>query len=97
MRINFSSCKPVNNLWADLVKNLGIEKAHQAVRQAFDLQGMHGNTKTLPLLFVHTGGIALTSIDILCLQTGIKLTENDKLLLYSSKENSYQILHEIKN
>ncbi len=57
---------------------------------------MQGNTKTIPVLFVKTGGVALTTYKLLRLQTGITLNENDsEVILYTQKSSSYQVLHEI--
>ena len=49
MRLDLTECIPVNHLWKDLLNRLGIEKANRAVRQAIDLQLMHGCKKTLPV------------------------------------------------
>ncbi len=95
--LNLSACKAVNYLWSNLLESLGLEKASQVIRQAIDLQNMQGKEGTLPVLFVKTGGVALTSFDSLQIQTGLKLNGPNKVLLYCPKEKSFQVLHEVKN
>ncbi len=93
--LDLSYCKPVNHLWTDLLKEFGLDKAKQMMSQAINLQKMQGNTKTIPVLFVKTGGVALTTYKLLRLQTGITLNENDsEVILYTQKSSSYQVLHE---
>tara|TARA_Y100001968_G_scaffold323157_1_gene360374 strand:+ start:129 stop:431 length:303 start_codon:yes stop_codon:yes gene_type:complete len=96
MRLDLTECMPVNHLWKDLLDSLGIEKANQAVRQAIDLQLMHGNKQTLPVLFIQTGGIALTTFEFLKQQTGFSFYGKNKVLLYSPRKKFFQILHELK-
>ena len=90
------NCEPVNHLWTDLIEKFGIMKATQLVRQALDLQNMQSKDGVLPVLFVKTGGVALTSFELLEVQTGLKLNGEDKVLLYSQKDKIFQILHEVK-
>ncbi len=92
---DFSCCNPVNYLWPRLVDKLGIDKAQRAVDQALDLQRMHGNTDTLPLLLSETCGLALVSIHILRLQTGFACHGGNMVLLLSTTEKSVQLLKEL--
>ena len=96
MRLDLTDSIPVNHLWKDLMNTLGREKANQAVRQAIDLQLMHGNKGTLPVLFIQTGGIALTTFELLKHQTGFSFYGANKVLLYSPRNKFFQILHELK-
>ena len=52
--LDFSTFAPANHLWQRLVERLGLDKAQCAVHQALDLQGMHGNVGTLPVLIFET-------------------------------------------
>ncbi len=94
--LDLSTCEPVNDLWAEFSETLGIEKASQAVRQAIDLQVMNGAEDTLPILFIDTCGVALTTFSVLREQTGISLFGTKKVLILSKKRNSFQVLHEVK-
>ncbi len=96
--LDLSECKPVNHLWTDLLDEFGIEKAKQIITQAFNLQNMKGDKGTLPVLFVKTGGVALTSYELLRLQTGLSLgTRNKEVILYTPKEKLFQVLYEAKD
>ncbi len=92
--IDFASCTPVNHLWPALVERLGSEKAQQAVRQALDLQGMSGQSGSLPVLFVETCGLALASSDLLREQTGLNGHGDRMVLLLSTREQSLQLLQQ---
>ncbi len=94
--LNLSNCEPVNDLWADFSETLGIEKASQAVRQAIDLQAMNGGEDTLPILFIETCGVGLTTFSTLKEQTGISLFGFNKVLIFSQKKKTFQVLHEVK-
>ncbi len=94
--LDLSSCEPANYLWSDLLEKFGIEKANQIIKQAIDLKNMQGKEGTLPVLFVNTGGVALTSFELLKLQTGLNLNGENKVLLYCPKDQSFQVLHEVK-
>ena len=96
MKLDLANCVPVNYLWSDLLKRLGIEKAKQAIRQALDLQSMRGTKETLPILFTQTGGVAFTTYKFLQRKTGLNLSGENKVLLYSSTKNTFQLLHEVK-
>ncbi len=96
-KLDLSTCKPTNNLWSDFVKTFGIEKAHQAVREAINLQRMQGDLYSLPIFFISTGGIALISFETLKKQTGLNLETSNKILLYCHKRKSYQVIHELKS
>ena len=93
--LDLSSCEPANHLWADFSESLGLEKASQAVRQALDLQEMTGKAETLPVLFVETCGIALTTYQALKSQTGLSFSAGRKVLIFSSKRKFFQVLNEI--
>ena len=94
--LDLSNCEPVNDLWAKFSETLGIEKACQAVRQAIDLQAMNGSEETLPILFIETCGVALTTFSTLREQTGILLFGSKKVLILSQKKKVFQVLYEVK-
>ena len=94
--VNLSECSHVKNLWSSFLMRFGSEKATRAIRQAIDLQNMRGDKTTVPILFVSTGGIALTTYDCIKKQTGISFYGNNKVILYCKKESEIQILHETK-
>ena len=97
MRVNFSTSLPVNNLWQQLLKNFGSEKANKAIQEALDLKKMHGHQNSLPVLFVNTGGVALTSIQFFKSQTGIALYGNGEIVLFCSKTKSFQIMKQVSD
>ncbi len=94
--LDLKNSESVNYLWAEFSSSLGIEKATQAVRQAIDLQVMNGSKETIPVLFLETCGIALTTLRLLRSQTGISLYGDKEVIIFSHKLKSFQILHEIK-
>ena len=94
--LDLSNCEPVNDLWAEFSETLGLEKATKAVRQAIDLQAMNGVEGTLPILFIETCGVGLTTFSTLREQTGISLSGSNKVLIFSKKKKSFQVLHELK-
>ena len=73
-----------------------MEKAYMAVKQAVDLKRMKGSENTLPVLFIQTGGIALTTFELLRLQTGLSFNSENNVLLYRPEKAEIQILYEIK-
>jgi len=77
------------------VERLVLEKAQRAVRQALDLQGMRGHGGSLPLLFCETCGLALASTDLLREQTGLNVHGERMVLLFSSREQTVQLLQQI--
>ena len=83
---------PVNDLWPQLVEQLGLERSGRAVRQALDLQAMQGSAATLPLLLVDTGGIALLPLEQLRLQTGLVGAGQRLVLLVSPRRLALQLL-----
>ncbi len=93
--LNLSACNPDNNLWPGFVGKLGPSKAKTAVRQALDLQAMHGSQQTLPVLFQETCGIALISIELLHSQTGFTFDSNRVILLLSMPQKLFQLLYEV--
>ncbi len=92
--VDFSDCALVDFLWSEFSERLGFEKADQAVKQALDLNSMAGEKGTLPVLFVETCGIGLTTFKILEIQTGLSLSGEDKVLIFSYRKKSFQILCE---
>ena len=93
--VDFSTFTPANHLWQRMVEKLGLEKAQCAIRQAFDLQSMHGNSGTLPLLIFETCGLALVSIESLRYVIGLTLTDESTVLLISTQEYSLQLLKQV--
>ena len=94
--LDLSECESDNSLWAFLLEKLGSDKAKQAIRQASDLQSMNGNEQTLPVLFIETCGVALTNYETLKNQTGLIVLGENKVLIFSSKRKSFQLLQESK-
>ena len=92
--IDFSYSSLVNYLWPQFVEKLGIDRAQKAVCQALDLQKMYGNQNTLPVLFAETCGLALANIDLISNQMGLSCKGKGKVLIFSIKENSLQLLQE---
>jgi len=83
---------PVNHLWPDLVERLGLERSARAVRQALDLQAMHGTPSTLPLLLVETCGVALVQVEQLRRHTGLVGAGEHLVLLLSQRSACLQLL-----
>ena len=79
---------PVNHLWPELVERLGLERSGRAVRQALDLQAMHGTPVTLPLLLMETCGVALLQAEQLRRQTGLVGSGERLVLLLSQRSAS---------
>ena len=94
--LNLLKCELVNDLWSDFIENIGFSKASLAVRQSIDLQNMNGNSNTIPVLFVETCGIGLTTKVIIREATGLSLTGHNEVLLFSKRKKSFQILFEVK-
>ena len=92
--IEFSGCMPVNYLWPNLIEKIGLEKAQRASRQALDLQSMHGNLSTLPVLLFETCGLALASIELIRCNTGLSCYGDSMILILSTKDNLVQLLRE---
>ena len=89
---NFSVCQVVNYLWPQFVEHFGIDKTKQAVSQALDLQRMHGGEETIPVLIVETCGVALSTIEILRLQSGIICSEKENIVIISIRERLLQVI-----
>ena len=89
---DFSAFAGVNNLWPAFVERLGVVRSQQAVRQALDLQAMHGKEGTVPVLFVETCGIALASSLLLREETGLNAHGNGMVLLVSKRSQSLQLI-----
>ena len=92
--LDLSTCIPDNSLWSCFVTKLGIEKAKTAARQALDLQCMHGNQQTLPVLFQETCGIGLISTELIHSQTGLSFNTHRVILLLSMPKKLFQLLYE---
>ncbi len=92
---DFSGFSPANNLWPQLVAKLGVEKSQHAVRQALDLQRMHGDIGTIPVLLSGTCGIALANIELLHLQTGFSKNIEGMVLIVDIKSKFLQLLKEV--
>ena len=69
--LNFENCSLDNNLWNQLINNVGMQKAQQAIKQSKDLQLMQGSDYTLPILFADTCGSALVNVDLVKMFIGI--------------------------
>ena len=91
---DLTSYTPVNYLWSRLVERLGMENSQRAVRQALDLQSMHGNEGTLPVLLVETCGLALANSELLYQQAGLPCAGKRIVLLISTRESALQLLKE---
>ncbi len=94
IKFNLTSYKTDNFLWSKFVDNLGIIKAHEAIRQARDIQRMQGNSKTLPIILIETCGLALTSYDIINEHTGMNFHNNKVILILSKKQKLLQVLND---
>jgi hypothetical protein len=91
--LELASCSPVNDLWADLVEQLGLERSARAARQALDLQAMRGSSTTLPVLLAETCGVGLVQRAGLRAATGLPLPEGEGvLLLVSRRRQALQLL-----
>ncbi len=93
-RVDFAGCSPVNHLWPEFVERLGSDRAQRAVRQALDIQSMHGNSSTLPVLVVETCGSALASTDLIREQIGLNAHGERMVLLLSTREKLVQLLQQ---
>jgi len=96
IKLKLSNCEHVNFLWADLLNNIGVEKANQAISQALDLQKMRGGFGTLPVLFTKTGGIALTTYEFLRQETGFSQQGEQTVLLYHPQSCCIQLINASK-
>ena len=95
--IELSDFSSVNNLWSELIENFGFEKAKKLISQANDLQKMNGiEETTMPIVFIGTGGLALISIKLLEKNSNIKKRKGKKVLIFSPKNKTFQILYETK-
>ena len=94
--LDLSDCLLVNDLWAEFSETLGMQRAVQAVREALDLNHMTGGQGTIPILFMETCGIALTTFKILRNQTGLSFDGDNKVIIFSHRKKSFQVLSEVK-
>ncbi len=95
--IELSDSSSVNNLWPELIENFGFEKAKKIISQANDLQKMNGlDEATMPIVFIGTGGLALISINLLGKNINIEKREGKKVLIFSPKKKTFQILYDTK-
>tara|TARA_Y100001968_G_C19447148_1_gene766060 strand:- start:3333 stop:3641 length:309 start_codon:yes stop_codon:yes gene_type:complete len=95
--IDLKNFQQVSNLLPGLISAFGIAKANKILSQSIDLQKMIGGNKTLPVLFVNTGGIALTSFNLLKKQLGISINGKKSILLIHPQNKSFQILTHFEN
>ena len=91
-QFDFTDSELVNYLWPQLVEKLGYEKAGRAISQALDLQSMYGSSKTLPVLFFETCGLAVARIDWIRIQTGLGCHGNRIVRIRSTKKCFFQRL-----
>jgi hypothetical protein len=91
-KLDLARFTPVNHLWPELVGRLGLERSSRAVRQALDLQAMHGTATTLPLLLIETCGVALVQAEQLRRQTGLVGAGGQLVLLLSQRTACLQLL-----
>ncbi|RZO12280.1 MAG: hypothetical protein EVB08_08240 [Synechococcus sp. MED-G135] len=89
---DFAAFTAVNHLWPSFVEHLGTTRSQQAVRQALDLQSMHGKEGTVPVLFIETCGIALASSVLLREQTGLNAHGNGMVLILSKRAQELQLI-----
>ena len=95
--IELSDFSSVNNLWPELIENFGFEKAKKLISQANDLQKMNGREEaTMPIVFIGTGGLALISMNLLEKNINIEKRKGKKVLIFSPKKKTFQILYETK-
>tara|TARA_B100001250_G_C19555322_1_gene680882 strand:+ start:227 stop:523 length:297 start_codon:yes stop_codon:yes gene_type:complete len=90
--IDFDVASVDNHLWSNFVDRIGLQKASLAIRQSLDLQYMQGNNLTIPMLIVETCGTALVNITNLRIQSGLLANSSSNIIIYSSRNNSYQLL-----
>jgi len=90
--INFEKSTLSNDLWSDFINKIGLSKARLAVRQTLDLQNMQGNTTTLPVLILETCGSALVDSKSIQSYVGLSCEGNSMLLIYSTKQKTFQLL-----
>ncbi len=92
LQIELHSYAHINDLWPRLVEKIGSDKAQRAVKQALDLQCMHGGVGTIAVLLFETCGIALISAEALSYQTGLQVHGSHMVLLASVREESIQLI-----
>ena len=95
--LELSNFSPVNSLWPELIENFGFEKAKKLISQANDLQKMNGIDEiTMPIVFIGTGGLALIAINLVEKNIDIEKKKGKKVLIFSPKKKSFQILYDTK-
>ncbi len=94
--LDFTECQLLNILWPEFLEQVGVDKASQAIRQALDLQAIAGNADTLPILFLETCGVGLTTLMAVRASTGISLKGEKEVLIFSHRQKAFQILYETK-
>ena len=95
--IELSGFSSVNNLWCELIENFGFEKAKKLISQANDLQKMNGIDEiTMPIIFIGTGGLALIAINLVEKNIDFAKKKGKKVLIFSPKKKSFQILYDTK-
>ena len=90
--VNLSEFLPVNTLWPEIVEAIGLDKARNAIRQAFDVQRMNGTSLTIPVIFAETCGLALVNINALRSQTGFSFSGRNYILILSKREKTLQLI-----
>ncbi len=89
---NLSEYLPVNNLWPGIVEDIGLDKARNATRQAFDIQRMNGTSHTIPVIFAETCGLALVDTNALRTQTGFSFSGENYILILSKRTKTLQLI-----
>ena len=95
--IELSDFSSVDNLWSELIENIGFEKAKKLISQANDLQKMNVTDETtIPIVFIGTGGLALISVNLVKKNINLENKKGKKVLIFSPKKKTFQILYETK-
>ena len=94
INIELSKYLAVDFLWTDLIEKFGLDKANKLVKQAIDLQKMHGRHDTIPIIFTGTGGLALIHEESFKNEKRDSKTKPKQVLIFNMKMKSFQMLHE---
>ena len=81
--------KKVNALMPQNLNKLGTERSNHAIKQALDLQNLRWDKSTLPVLFVNTGGITLTTFEFLRNKTGLSFFGENNIILFNPKRKDF--------
>ena len=90
--IDLSSFSLSNNLFGDFISKYGITRSNLAFQQCINLQRMHGNDNTLPVLIWGTCGAGLIDIYTVKKYTGLKSISCKFILLYNYKSRLIQLV-----